>query len=81
MLVAVLIPVLLLIATMLMEKFETRLLDTGARRRPVRQPLRLEAAPSQRVAQRHLQPVRTPAPLVVDAGPVSVVDEPLPRAS
>jgi hypothetical protein len=81
MLVAVLIPVLLLVATMLMEKFETRLLDTRAHRRPVRGPLRLEAAPTRPVAQRHLQPVTEPAPIVLDAGPVAVVDEPLPRAS
>ena len=81
MLVAVLIPILLLIATMLMEKFETRLLDTGTRRKPVRQPLRLEAGPSRPVAQRHLQPVKDPEPLVLDAGPIAVVDEPLPRAS
>ncbi|MCD2192930.1 hypothetical protein LQ327_05945 [Actinomycetospora endophytica] len=81
MLVAVLIPVLLLIATMLMEKFETRLLDTRPRRRPVRGPLRLEAGPTPPVAQRHLQSVTEPAPLVLDAGPVEVVDQPLRRAS
>jgi hypothetical protein len=81
MLVAVLIPILLLVGTMLMEKFETRLLDTRTRRRPVRGPLRLEAAPTPRVAQRHLQPVTEPTPMVLDAGPVAVVDEPLPRAS
>lgn len=81
MLVAVLIPILLLIATMLMEKFETRLLETKAHRRPVRGPLRLEAAPTPPIAQRHLQPVTEPTPIVLDAGPVAVVDTPLPRAS
>lgn len=81
MLVAVLIPVLLLVATILMEKLETRLLDTRTHRRPVRGPLRLEAATARSVAQRHLQPVTEPTPIVVDAGPVAVVDEPLPRAS
>lgn len=81
MLVAVLVPVLLLIATMLMEKFEARLLGGAVRTQAVRGPLRLEAAPSRSIAQRHLQPVKQPTPLVVDAGPVTVVDEPLPRAS
>jgi hypothetical protein len=81
MLVAVLIPVLLLIATVLMERFETQMLDTRTRRRPVRPPLRLEAAPAEPVAQRHLQPVSDPAPLIVDVGPQAVVDEPLRRAS
>ncbi|HEY2220930.1 hypothetical protein [Actinomycetospora sp.] len=81
MLVAVLIPVLLLVATMLMEKFETRLLDTRTHRRPVRGPLRLEAAPTRPIAQRHLQSVTEPAPIVLDAGPVRVVDQLLPRAS
>ena len=81
MLVAVLIPVLLLIATMLMERFETQLLDTRTCRRPVRPPLRLEPAPAAPVAQRHLQSVSDPAPLVIDVGPQAVVDEPLRRAS
>ena len=81
MLVAVLIPVLLLIATMLMERFETQLLDTRTRRRPVRPPLRLGPAPAGPGAQRHLQPVSDPAPLVVDVRPQVVVDEPLRRAS
>lgn len=81
MLVAVLIPVLLLIATMLMERFETQFLDTGTRRRPVRPPLRLEPAPADPVAQRHLQPVTDPEPLVVDVGPQAVVDQPLRRVS
>jgi hypothetical protein len=81
MLVAVLIPVLLLIATVLMERFETQMLDTRTRRRPVRPPLRLEAAPAGPVAQRHLQPVNDPAPLIVDVGPQAVVDEPLRQAS
>ncbi|NMO92067.1 hypothetical protein [Actinomycetospora sp. TBRC 11914] len=81
MLVAVLIPVLLLIAAVLMEKLETRVLDAPFRRRPVRPPLRLEAAPVRPVAQRHLQSVRDPEPLVVDARPVDVVDEPLRQAS
>ena len=81
MLVAVLIPVLLLIATMLMEKFETRVIDRTTRRRPVRPPLRLEAARAAPVAQRYLQPVSVPEPLVIDARPVDVVDEPLRRAS
>jgi hypothetical protein len=81
MLVAVLIPVLLLIATVLMERFETQILDTRTRRRPVRPPLRLGPAPTQSVAQRHLQPVSDPAPLVVDVRPRTVVDEPLRRAS
>jgi hypothetical protein len=81
MLVAVLIPVLLLIATVLMQKFETRVLDVPFRRRPVRPPLRLEAAPARPVAQRHLKSVGDPEPLVVDARPVEVVDEPLRRVS
>jgi hypothetical protein len=81
MLVAVLIPVLLLIATMLMERFETQMLDTRPRRRPVRPPLRLEPTPAEPVAQRHLQSVSDPAPLVVDVGPQAVVDEPLRRVS
>lgn len=78
MLVAILIPVLLLIATMLMERFESRVLDVPSRRRPLRTQLRLEAAP---VAQRHLRAV--PEPLVVDVAPAEVTDEPLPlpRAS
>lgn len=81
MLVAVLIPVILLIAAMLMEKLETWVLDARCHRRPVRPPLRLEAAPTGPVAQRHLQSVGDPEPLVVDAGPVRVVDEPLRKAS
>lgn len=81
MLVAVLIPVLLLIATVLMQKFESRVLDAPFRRHSVRTPLRLEAAPAVPVAQRHLQSVRDPEPLVVDARPAEVVDEPLRRAS
>jgi hypothetical protein len=81
MLVAVLIPVMLLIATILMEKLETRVLDARPHRRPVRPPLRLEAAPAEPVAQRHLQSVGDPEPLVVDAGPLRVVDEPLRQAS
>ena len=81
MLVAVLIPVLLLIATMLMERFETQFLDTRTRRRPVRPPLRLEPAPADSIAQRHLQPVNDPEPLVVDVGPQAVVDQPLRRVS
>ncbi|MDT7744478.1 MAG: hypothetical protein QOE59_3556 [Actinomycetota bacterium] len=81
MLVAVLIPVLLLIATMLMERFETQILDRRTRRRPVRPPLRLERAPAEPVAQRHLQSVSDPAPLIVDVGPARVVDVPLRRAS
>ncbi len=81
MLVAVLLPVLLLIAAMLMEKFETRFLDVHAKRRTVRGPRRLEPAPAQKVAQRHLQPVNDPAPLVIDAGPAVVVDQPLRQAS
>lgn len=78
MLVAVLIPVLLLLATVLMERFESRVLDVPSRRRPLRTPLRLESAP---VAQRHLRAV--PEPLVVDVAPAEVTDEPLPlpRAS
>ncbi|MFC5060802.1 hypothetical protein [Actinomycetospora atypica] len=78
MLVAILIPVLLLIATVLMERFESRVLDVPSRRRPLRTPLRLESAP---VAQRHLRAV--PEPLVVDVTParVSVEPIPLPRAS
>lgn len=78
MLVAVLIPVLLLIATVLMERFESRVLDVSHRRRPLRAPLRLEAAP---VTQRHLRAV--PEPLVVDLAPaeVTVRPIPLPRAS
>lgn len=79
MLVAILIPVLLLIATVLMERFESRVLDVPSRRRPLRSsPLRLEAAP---VAERHLRAV--PEPLVVDVAPAEVTDRPLPlpRAS
>ncbi|MDL5155071.1 hypothetical protein [Actinomycetospora termitidis] len=75
MLVAVLIPLLLLIATVLLERFESRVLDVGARKRTVRPPLRLESRP---VAQRHLQAVD---PLVVDIAPADVVDRPLPKAS
>jgi hypothetical protein len=81
MLVAVLIPVLLLIATMLMERLETSVLDTRTRRRPVRPPLRLGPARAQPVAQRHLQPVSDVKPLVVDVRPQAVVVEPLRRAS
>ena len=77
MLVAVLIPVLLLIATVLMERFETQFLDTRTRRRPVRPPLPLGPAPIEPIAQRHLQSVGDPAPLVVDVGPQAVVDEPV----
>src|ERR1700712_5996142 len=65
MLVAVLIPVLLLIATVLMERFETQLLDTRTRRRPVRPPLRLRPAPIQPGAQRHPPPGGGPAPPLV----------------
>ncbi|MEJ2869756.1 hypothetical protein WCD74_18455 [Actinomycetospora sp. OC33-EN08] len=81
MLVAVLIPLLLLVAAVLLERFESRVLDVGARRRPVRPPLRLESRP---VAERHLKAVE---PLVVDLTPadvvdvVDVVDRPLPKAS
>lgn len=81
MLVAVLIPVLLLIATVLMERFEAQMLLTRTRRRPVRPPLRLEAAPTGPTAQRHLQPVTDPKPMIVDVGPETVVDVPLRRAS
>jgi hypothetical protein len=57
------------------------MLDTRPRRRPVRPPLPLEPAPAEPVAQRHLQSVSPPAPLIVDVGPQAVVDEPLRRAS
>ncbi|MCD2186252.1 hypothetical protein [Actinomycetospora soli] len=79
MLVAVLIPLVLLIATVLMERFESRVLDVPTRRRTVRPPLRLEAPASRTVAQRHLQAV--PEPLVVDVVPAEVTDRPLPKAS
>jgi hypothetical protein len=79
MLVAVLIPVLLLVATVLLERFESRVLDVPTRRRPVRPPLRLEAPTTRTVAQRHLAAV--PEPLVVDVAPAEVTDRPLPKAS
>ncbi len=79
MLVAVLIPVLLLVATVLLERFESRVLDVPTRRRPVRPPLRLEAPATQTVAQRHLAAV--PEPLVHDVAPAEVTDRPLPKAS
>src|ERR1700712_5836319 len=69
MLVAVLIPVLLLIATMLMERFETQLLDTRTRRRPVRPPLRLGAPPAGPGAPRPPQPGGDPQPPVVRGRP------------
>ncbi|WP_018330554.1 hypothetical protein [Actinomycetospora chiangmaiensis] len=79
MLVAVLIPILLLIAAVLLERFESRMLDVPTRRRAVRPPLRLEAPVAAPVAQRHLQAV--PEPLVVDVVPAVVTDRPLPKAS
>ncbi|GAA4843462.1 hypothetical protein GCM10023201_37850 [Actinomycetospora corticicola] len=79
MLVAVLIPVLLLVATVLLERFESRVLDVPTRRRPVRPPLRLEAPATTTVAQRHLAAV--PEPLVLDVAPAAVTDRPLPKAS
>ncbi|GLZ51160.1 hypothetical protein [Actinomycetospora sp. NBRC 106378] len=79
MLVAVLIPLILLIAAVLLERFESRVLDVPTRRRPVRPPMRLEAPATAPVAQRHLQAV--PEPLVVDVVPAEVTDRPLPKAS
>lgn len=81
MLVAILIPVMLLVAAMLLEKFEAKLLDIRPRRHPARAPRRLEATTSTSVAQRHLKSVPAPTPIVLDVGPVAVVDERLPRAS
>jgi hypothetical protein len=77
MVAALLVPVLLLIATPLLERLEARMLDVPARRERLRTPLRLEAAPADRAAARHLTPVADPAPtpIVLDA------PRPLPRAS
>lgn len=79
MLVAVLIPLILLVAAVLLERFEARMLDVPTRRRTVRPPLRLKAPATAPVAQRHLQAV--PEPLVVDVVPAEVRDRPLPQAS